>query len=108
MTMTRSPAVRIRNGSLYLDAEVFEAFFAGRDAVAVLPRDEQIALFPLAPGSVGGSLAKVRNARGDRVIHAQELLRALEIDDADSHELPARWDHELSALLVPRPRPRGA
>jgi|SRR4051812_16592332 hypothetical protein len=99
-------SVRLQNGSLYLDAEVYEAFFGTRDSVAVLSRDEQIALFPLSPGGVGGSFAKIRNARGDRVIHARELLRGLDLDDSETHELVARWDPELAALVLPRPPPR--
>lgn len=100
------PTVRIQNGSLYLDADVYAEFFGGRDSVAVLPRDGHIALFPLSQGSAGGSLAKIRNARGDRVIHARELLRGIAVDDSDSHELAARWDQELAALTFPRPKPR--
>jgi hydrogenase maturation protease len=100
-----SVPVRLQNGSLYLDAEVYEAFFGTRDSVAVLSRDEQIAVFPLSPGGVGGSFAKIMNARGDRVIHARELLRGLDLDDSESHELVARWDAELSALVLPRPAP---
>jgi hypothetical protein len=101
-------AVRLQNGSLYLDAEVYESFFGTRDSVAVLSRDEQIALFPLSPGGVGGSFAKIRNARGDRVIHARELLRGLDLDETEAHDLVARWDPELSALVLPRPAPRAA
>jgi len=106
--MKPSPTVRIENGSLYLDAEVYAEFFGGRDAVAVSAREGSIALFPLTQSGAGGSLAKVRNARGDRVIHARELLRGIEVDDSDSHELAARWDHELAALTFPRPKPRSA
>jgi hypothetical protein len=104
--MKRSPTVRVENGSLYLDADVYAEFFGGRDAVAVSARDGQIVLFPLSHASAGGSLAKVRNARGDRVIHARELLRGIDVDDSDSHELAARWDQELAALTFPRPKPR--
>ena len=106
--MKPSPKVRIENGSLYLDAEVYAEFFGGRDAVAVSAREGSIALFPLTQSGAGGSLAKVRNARGDRVIHARELLRGIEVDDSDSHELAARWDQELAALTFPRPKPRSA
>ncbi len=102
------PSIRIQNGSLYLDAELYDTHFRGRDSVGVMQREHRIAVFPLAPGSVGGSLAKVRNARGDRVVHARELLRALDLDDGDAHELVAEWDAELSALTVPRPTPRKA
>ncbi len=102
----QSPTVRVQNGSLYLDAEVYAEFFGGRDTVAVLPRDGGIALFPLSRGSAGGSLAKIRNARGDRVIHARELLRGVRGEDSDSHELAARWDQELAALTFTWPKPR--
>jgi hypothetical protein len=105
--MTLAP-VRLQNGSLYLDADVYEAFFGFRDSVAVLSRDQQIALFPLSPGGVGGSFAKVRNSRGDRVIHARELLRGLDLDDTEPYELWAHWDPELYALILPRPEPRSA
>jgi hypothetical protein len=98
--------VLLKNGSLYLDAEVYEAFFGTRDSVAVLSRDQQIAVFPLSPNGVGGSLAKIKNARGDRVIHAPELLRGLELDDAESHQLLGHWDPELAALVLPPPGPR--
>lgn len=104
--MKLPPSVRIENGSLYLDAEVYSEFFGARDAVAVAARGDHIALFPLAQGGAGGSLAKIRNARGDRVIHARELLRGVDVDDSDSHELAARWDKELAALTFPRPKPR--
>lgn len=99
--------LRLMNGSLYLDAEVYEAFFGDRDSVAVLSRDHRIALFPLAPGGVGGSFAKVKNARGDRVIHARELFRGLDLDDGEAQDLVACWDAELGALVFPQPRPRG-
>jgi hypothetical protein len=104
---SESASVRLENGSLYLDAEVYAEFFGNRDSVAVLSRDEQIALFPLSTGGVGGSFAKIKNARGDRVIHARELLRGLDLDDSESHELVAHWDAELAALILPRPRSRG-
>ena len=98
--------LRLMNGSLYLDAEVYAAFFGDRDSVAVLSRDHRIALFPLAPGGVGGSFAKLKNARGDRVIHARELFRGLDLDDGEAQDLVAHWDSELCALVFPQPRPR--
>jgi hypothetical protein len=102
-----SASVRLENGSLYLDADVYKEFFGNRDSLAVLSRDQQIALFPLSPGGVGGSFAKIENGSGDRVIHARDLLRGLDLDDSESHELTAHWDPELAALVLPRPRSRG-
>jgi hypothetical protein len=101
-----SAPLRLVNGNLYLDAEVYAAFFGDRDSVAVLSRDHQIALFALSSGSVGGSLAKIKNARGDRVIVARELLRGLDLDDV-ALDVEARWDAELCALVFPQPKPRG-
>jgi hypothetical protein len=101
--------VRLVNGSLHLDAAVYEAFFGSRDSVAVLSRDRQIALFPVSPGEPGngGSApAKIKNAHGARVIFARELLRGLDLDDAETHELSAHWDPELCALVFPQPRSR--
>jgi hydrogenase maturation protease len=100
-----APCVRIQNGSFYLDAKLYETYFGGRDSVAVLRRGEHIALMPLAPGSVGGSLAKVRNAGGDRVIHAPELLSALDLCDRTAYALSATWDPALAALTLPLPNP---
>lgn len=103
--MRRSPSVRIANGSVYLDAEVYSEFFGGRDAVAVAVRDGRIALFPVSGTGAGGSLAKVRNARGDRVIVAREFFRSIDLDQPRSHELAAEWNPELAALTFARPRP---
>jgi hypothetical protein len=108
MKPMRLAPVRLQNGSLYLDAEVYEAFFGRRDSVAVLSRDQQIALFPVAPGGIGGSFAKIRNSRGDRVIQARELLRGLDLDDREPYQILAHWDPELYALILPRPESRSA
>lgn len=101
-----SPIVRLLNGSFYLDAAVYDAYFRGLDALGVLRRGEDIALVALRPGGSGGSLAKIRNARGDRVIAARELMRSLDLDQPEPIELTARWNAELAALEMPCPRRR--
>ena len=97
--------VLVRRGSFYLGAGLFERCFGGADTVAVVGRGDEIALLPLREPGSGGLLVKRRNARGDRVIHAPELLRELGVDEADEHELDAAWDPEQGALVVPVPRP---
>jgi hypothetical protein len=37
--------------------------------------------------------------------HARKLLRGIAVD-SDEHELAARWDQELAALMFPRSKPR--
>src|SRR6201989_3173962 len=103
-----TPSIRIHDGSFYLDAAVYEAYFGGLDSVAVLRREQDIAIVALRSEGAAGSLAKIRNARGDRVIHAREFLRSLELDGSTSIELEARWDPELSALRLRCPAPEGA
>jgi hypothetical protein len=98
-----SASIRIRDGSIYLDAALYEAHFSGLEALAVLRRDERLLLVPLQRGGPGGSLLKIRNARGDRVVHAREQLRALGIEDFESHELAVQWDAELAALAMVAP-----
>jgi hypothetical protein len=101
-----SASIRIRNGSFYLDAALYEAHFRGLDCLAVLQQGERLLLLPLLRGGPGGSLVKRLNARGDRVIHAPEQLRALGIDDFETHELAVQWDAELAALAMVPPAPR--
>jgi hypothetical protein len=101
-----SARVRIQDGSFYLDAAVYDAYFHGLDALGVLQQGDELALVALRPGGSGGSLVKIRNARGDRVIVARELMRALDLDQQAPIELTARWDAELAALKMPCPKRR--
>jgi hypothetical protein len=98
-----SASIRIQNGSFYLDAALYETYFRGLESLAVMRRDDRLLLVPLQRGSAGGSLAKVRNARGDRVIHAREFLRELGIGDFETHEVAVQWDAELAALAMVPP-----
>jgi hypothetical protein len=46
-------------------------------------------------------LLKQRNARGDRVIHAQEFFRSRNLpEQIESRSVPARWSAEAAALIV--------
>ena len=47
-------------------------------------------------------LLNVRDARGDRVVHAQEFLRPRGLaEDFEEREYPVYWIAELQALAVP-------
>ena len=101
-------AVSVGRGNIYLSRELCARYFAGADAVAVLARAGEMLIMPLARGAAGGTLLKVRNSRGDRVVHAQEFFRAHGYaEDACTHEVDAEW-HEAEGALVVRGLPAPA
>lgn len=83
------------DGYLRIDA----ALAAGRfpsDAVAAVPRDGELWLYPLRGPSSGGLLLKQRNPAGDRAVLIHEVL-------ADGFPVGVRaasWDDEHKALRV--------
>lgn len=93
--------MRIARGSFYLSQELCALYLPGLEAIAPLTRDGEVYLLPLLGTAAGGLLLKLRNARGDRVVHALEFLRTLGID-ADSPEriVRLRWISELGGLLL--------
>lgn len=93
--------VVIARGNLYLSRELCDARLAGVASVALLVRDGRVVIVPLAGQSPGGLLLKQRNARGDRVVHAQEFFRAQGIAESfDEHRYAARWHAAVAALVV--------
>lgn len=93
--------VRVARGTLYLPRETCETYFPGMDAVALICRDDDLLLLPLIVGSAGGLLLKVRNKRGDRVIHAQEFFRDRGfVEEFKERTVPARWDADAAALVI--------
>ena len=93
--------VRIARGSFYLSAELCALYLPGIDSIAPLAREGAVYLLPLLGTAGGGLLLKLRNAHGDRVVHALEFLRTLGLD-ADTPELnvPVRWASGLGGLLL--------
>lgn len=84
------------DGYLRMDA----ALAAGRfpsDALAAVPREGELWLFPLRGPSSGGLLLKQRNPAGDRAVLVREVL-------ADRYAAGTRaafWDDEHKALRIP-------
>ncbi|GIX26764.1 MAG: hypothetical protein KatS3mg123_0645 [Burkholderiales bacterium] len=94
-------AVSICRGSLYLPREMYDLYFAGAQTVALVAREDKILVIPLVPGSAGGLLVKTRNARGDRVVHAQEFFRENGFaEDFQQHVVLAQWSPEAAALVL--------
>ena len=93
--------VTVARGNIYVPLEVCEVYFKGIESVALLPHEEGVLLIPLLQQSAGGMLLKIRNLRGDRVVHAQEFWRFQGYaEDFDDCAYPVRWLSERAALLL--------
>jgi hypothetical protein len=98
-----SPEERIRlaRGSIYLDSALCAAYFSDTAALAAIVRDGHAYLLPLRGPAAGGLLLKVRNACGDRVVHADEFLLTLGIaSNAPERWVGVRWDPDMAGLLL--------
>ena len=84
------------DGYLRLDAELAAGRFPS-DAVAAVPRDGELWLYPLRGPSSGGLLLKQRNPAGDRAVLIHELLGAGFAVGVHA----AFWDDEHHALRIP-------
>lgn len=91
----------VARANLYLSREVCDAYLAGLQSVALVQRDESVLIVPLVAGSAGGLLLKMRNGRGDRVIHAQEFFREHGyVEDFAERYCDMTWSPELAALVI--------
>ena len=90
--------VLVRAGSIYLGPEVYDAYFRGIETVAVLLGEQDLSILPIRAGA--GLLVKRLNPRGDRVVHAAEMLRARSLERAEQFQLPVRWDSARAALVA--------
>ncbi|MDJ0942224.1 MAG: hypothetical protein QNJ30_02080 [Kiloniellales bacterium] len=95
--------VDVRQGSVYLSAEVYETYFAGVRAVIVLIRDGSLQVLPVRQMAAGGCLLKIRNAAGDRVAAAPDVFQAKGLAEWCGVGLNARWSSEQSALVIDLP-----
>ncbi|MFZ5559019.1 MAG: hypothetical protein ACOZDY_20270 [Pseudomonadota bacterium] len=101
---TAAPATfyaRVARGSIYLDRELCDLYLPGVSAVAILRREGRMFLVPLTGTAAGGLLLKVRNARGDRVVHAPETLTSPDMAETGPERIvPVRWNQYLHGLLL--------
>lgn len=101
VTLPEGAAAVVSAGNVYLSREICDAALPRAGSVALLLRDGRMQILPLQPDSAGGLLLKVRNARGDRVIHAQEFFRQLGfVEDFVERRCRLSWDPALAALVV--------
>jgi hypothetical protein len=96
----------VRDGNLYLAREVCERFLPNAESVALLRRqgehgESELLILPLTRESGGGLLLKIRNAHGDRVVHAQEFFRTQGyVEDAATQQVAMRWSEPAAALIL--------
>lgn len=93
--------VTVARGNIYLAREVCDTYFPEMNSVALLEREGRLLIVPLIAESSGGLLLKLRNARGDRVLHAQEFFRGQGyVEDFEERNCPVIWRAELAALEI--------
>ncbi|MEM1264338.1 MAG: hypothetical protein AAGH76_18200 [Pseudomonadota bacterium] len=93
--------VAICNGNIYIDAPLYRRYFSGIDSVAVLAKDGDIALMPIHNSGAGGLMLKIRNADGDRVVHAREALEFAGVAESQELRTVPAWDSDIAALRIP-------
>ncbi len=98
-----SATLSVRQGSVYLSADVVATYFAGVDAVIVLIRDNVLMVMPVHQAMAGGCLLKLRNARGDRVASARDVFQDQDRLDLIADDLPAHWISGQAALCAELP-----
>jgi hypothetical protein len=103
MNETLSPPhqISIARGNIYLSREVCDLYFKGIENVALLAHEAGLLIIPLVQDAAGGSLLKVKNLRGDRVIHAQEFWRQQGYsEEFEERFYSVRWEANRAALFV--------
>jgi len=95
-----SSFVRIERGSLYLEAELYLRYFRGIGTAVLTGDSHTLLLLPIRHTAAGGLLMKIRNARGDRVMHVSEALIACGLSSNFSGLFPACWDPSAAALRI--------
>jgi hypothetical protein len=93
--------VKIARGNIYIPFETCEIYLKNIEAVALLPHEKGILIFPLIQQSAGGLLLKIKNLQGDRVVHAQEFFRNNGYAETfDEIFCDTVWESERHAILV--------
>lgn len=93
--------LHLAHGHLQVSRELRAARFPGAVSVGLLARGRDLLVIPLLGSGAGGLLLKLRNGRGDCAVAAHEFLHRHGVADDAPRPLPARWDDELGALVVP-------
>ena len=95
-----SGEVSIREGSIYLPHQLVDTYFRDIDAVIVLIQQGELMVMPVHQATSGGSLLKVKNAVGDRVVQARDVFQDQKMLEFRADNLSVIWSAEKSALCA--------
>ncbi len=94
-----------KNGNLYLDAALYDTYLKTFGSAVLIKRDDLFLLMPVQQAS-GGLLLKIKNARGDRVIHAVEFFENNGVEVFQEIVVEVQWNSEFHALVFELPDTR--
>jgi|GEM_PF-991742 hypothetical protein len=92
--------VTIGRGNIYIESGVYLRYFNDIETIALLPSGDQFLILPIFSQASGGRILKLRNSRGDRVVHAADFLREHGIEDDKVLQCYYHWDSAAAALVV--------
>jgi len=93
--------IKVARGNIYIPHETYEVYLKNIEAVALLSHENGILLIPLITDSAGGLLLKIKNLRGDRIVHAQEFFRFNNyLEEFEEKLYEVKWESERAALLI--------
>lgn len=90
-------SIRITNGNLYIDKNVYSTYFQNIESVVLLYKPPMVLMMPVQLAGNGGMLLKIRNARGDRVLSIIEFIENSHLNILDS-TFPVIWSTSDAAL----------
>lgn len=89
----------LKRGALYLSRALVDRYFAGVAAVVMIDEGADLWILPVRHAAAGGYVLKIRNAAGDRVVDALDLLRAHHLDEVERHVI-AYWSDTHAGLVL--------
>ena len=95
--------ISVRDGAIYLPADVVDTYFRGIDAVIVLLQECELRIMPVFQATSGGYLLKRRNAAGDRVVQARDVFLDKGLQDSSVRNLRVQWKADKGALCADWP-----
>lgn len=95
-----SGEIAVKDGAIYLPRDLVETYFKGIDAVIVLIQQGELMVMPVHQATSGGSLLKVKNAIGDRVVHARDVFQDRDLLDFQTDCLIVNWQSDKGALCA--------
>lgn len=99
---TSQRQITIKQGKLYLDSELYNLYFAGRETAALIEREGKLLLLPIFSQAQGGLLIKIINARGDRLVDGVDILRRMNLD-CQTLTCNISWSSDMAGLLIELP-----